>query len=83
MENLPTRAQYDARYTLANWEVQRLIDCVTTQNVDGFYQAAGRKEVYELNRSIRGLFAVMTASRCTSCKADGKGLFRQKGHRLR
>ncbi|QQE81195.1 NAD-dependent deacylase [Alicyclobacillus sp. SO9] len=62
IENLESRVPSGGHYILAKWEEQGLIDCVATQNVDGFHQAAGSKEVYELHGSIRTI-------RCHDCQS--------------
>jgi NAD-dependent deacetylase len=47
---------------VAEWEQRGLVHAVATQNLDGFHQMAGSKEVYELHGSIR-------SCRCASCAA--------------
>jgi NAD-dependent SIR2 family protein deacetylase len=61
-------------FILAKWEEKGIIHAIATQNVDGFHQQAGSKEVYELHGSIRNI-------RCQNCESlaevdaflDGKG----------
>ncbi|NLM42960.1 MAG: NAD-dependent deacylase [Clostridiales bacterium] len=50
---------------LADWEKRGLVHCIATQNVDGFHQEAGSKNVYELHGNIRTV-------RCEDCSDDGK-----------
>ncbi len=38
---------------LSEMEKKKKLDCVITQNIDGFHQAAGSVEVYELHGSIK------------------------------
>lgn len=45
---------------LSEWEQRGLIHGVITQNVDGFHNAAGNRQVYELHGSIRTF-------RCINC----------------
>ena len=50
---------------MADWEKRGLVHCIATQNVDGFHQEAGSKNVYELHGNIRTV-------RCEDCSDDGK-----------
>jgi NAD-dependent deacetylase len=52
-------------FVLASWEKRGWIRAIATQNVDGFHQQAGSKEVYELHGSLRVI-------RCHDCHAEGK-----------
>ncbi|MCD8510860.1 MAG: NAD-dependent deacylase [Bacillus sp. (in: Bacteria)] len=45
---------------LAAWEHKGLLQAIATQNVDGFHNAAGNKNVYELHGSIHKI-------RCENC----------------
>lgn len=45
---------------LANWEKNGLVQSIITQNVDGFHQAAGSKNVHELHGTLQELH-------CQSC----------------
>ncbi|GIM48014.1 hypothetical protein DNHGIG_35630 [Collibacillus ludicampi] len=61
-------------YILAEWEENGLIHSIATQNVDGFHQQAGSKQVYELHGSIRKI-------RCQNCElpADADAFLEGKG----
>lgn len=51
---------HEGHRILADWERKGLIDCVATQNVDGFHRVAGSKNVEELHGSIQTI-------RCQAC----------------
>lgn len=51
----------DAHKTLAKWEADGKLLGVATQNIDGFHQDAGSKNVWELHGSIMRFY-------CMSCK---------------
>ena len=59
---------------LAEMEKKHLLDCVITQNIDGFHQDAGSKEVYELHGSVKRNY-------CMKCGKfyDEKIVFSSKG----
>lgn len=54
---------HEGHYILADWEDRGLIKSVITQNVDGFHQIAGNKNVYELHGTLQKLH-------CQSCKKE-------------
>ena len=58
---------------LSLMEEKRLLDCVITQNIDGFHQDAGSKTVYELHGSIKRNY-------CMDCHKfyDDKKIFESK-----
>jgi NAD-dependent deacetylase len=51
---------HEGHRILADWERRGLVHAIATQNVDGFHQVAGSKQVYELHGSIRSF-------RCAAC----------------
>ncbi|WP_042221140.1 NAD-dependent protein deacylase [Oceanobacillus manasiensis] len=56
-----TYEPHKGHYILADWEKQGKIKSIITQNVDGFHQAAGSKQVAELHGTLQTLH-------CQSCK---------------
>lgn len=48
----------DAHKTLAKWEDEGRLLGVSTQNIDGFHQAAGSKNVWELHGSIMRFYCM-------------------------
>lgn len=60
MNHLATCKPHEGHKLLAKWEKKGLIDRIETQNVDGFYQAAGSEQVDELHGSIQTV-------RCQAC----------------
>ncbi|SOC37352.1 SIR2 family NAD-dependent protein deacylase [Ureibacillus acetophenoni] len=60
IKSLEKYSPHEGHEILAGWESKGLLDCVATQNVDGFHQIAGNKKVYELHGTI-------TTVRCHSC----------------
>ncbi|QGQ46200.1 NAD-dependent protein deacylase [Metabacillus sediminilitoris] len=51
---------HQGHYILAKWEKQGIIKSIITQNVDGFHQQAGSKQVAELHGTLQKLH-------CQSC----------------
>lgn len=65
MNHLATCQPHEGHRLLANWEEKGLVHHIETQNVDGFHQAAGSKDVDELHGSIQSV-------RCQSCGIGAK-----------
>jgi len=51
----------EGHFILAGWEKKGYIKGIITQNVDGFHQAAGSKNVWELHGTLRKV-------RCSECR---------------
>lgn len=60
INHLASCEPHEGHKLLAQWEEQGLIHRIETQNVDGFHQVAGSKQVDELHGSIQSV-------RCQSC----------------
>ena len=63
-----------AHYKLAEWEKQGKLKAVITQNIDGFHQLAGSKEVLELHGTVMKNYCEKCGKRYTVedvIKADG------------
>lgn len=74
VENLDDCKPHRGYDILAKWENDGLIDCIVTQNVDGFHQTSGNKKVHKLHGSINTF-------RCSHCdEAANKEDFMDKKH---
>ncbi|ARU61562.1 NAD-dependent protein deacylase [Tumebacillus avium] len=60
MQGLRACTPHRGHAILAEWEQRGFLHSVATQNVDGFHQQAGSRNVYELHGSIRTV-------RCSTC----------------
>lgn len=53
LQTLMDVAPHAGHFVLAEWENNNIIDCIITQNVDGFHHEAGNQHVMELHGSFR------------------------------
>lgn len=60
IENLLKHQPHTGHEILARWEKEGIIQSIITQNVDGFHQRAGSKNVIELHGTLRTI-------RCETC----------------
>ena len=60
IQSLEKYTPHEGHYILGQWENKGVLDCVATQNVDGFHQLAGNRNVNELHGTIKTI-------RCHSC----------------
>lgn len=63
VEKLKEAAPHRGHEVLAEWEKEGLLKAVLTQNVDGFHQQAGSREVLELHGNLRRFS-------CVKCSAS-------------
>ncbi|WP_261129976.1 NAD-dependent deacylase [Bacillus sp. Marseille-Q3570] len=69
LTDLKTCHPHKGHHLLAEWEKHGLVKGIVTQNVDGFHQEAGNKNVHELHGSLRSIF-------CSDCgQASEEGSF--------
>ncbi len=71
IEALKKAAPHKGHQVLSHWEKKGLLQAVLTQNVDGFHQEAGSREVMELHGNLRKIIC----ADC-SCQSDLE-LFKQ------
>lgn len=57
---------HQGHYILAKWENQGIIKSIITQNVDGFHQLAGSKQVAELHGTLQNLHCQLCGKRYSS-----------------
>ncbi len=71
IEALKKTAPHEGHRVLSRWEKEGFLQAVLTQNVDGFHQEAGSREVMELHGNLRNIIC----ADC-NCQSDFK-LFEQ------
>jgi NAD-dependent deacetylase len=57
---------HQGHYILAKWENQGIIKSIITQNVDGFHQLAGSRQVAELHGTLQNLHCQLCGKRYSS-----------------
>lgn len=60
IKSLTKHKPHEGHKILANWEKKGLIQCIVTQNVDGFHRDAGNNNVLEIHGSLTNLY-------CNTC----------------